>query len=434
MADSVGKRKRTIDIEDVKKTVLENLKDRKTDQMRALFASVGQEEGPNANDVFSVMYEIDTTHLSLSLFTKLCGSDQSEMVSYFVGFLQEHHRLADLNTVRLADGRTALFVAAKMGRLQTVTHLLGAGADHSLTTTNGSSPLLVACGNGHTAVVLLLTDKGANVNQARNDGTTPLWMASADGHTAIVLLLTEKGANINQADNDGFSPLFVACDQGHTAVVVLLSEKGANVNQAANDGTTPLFIASANGHTAVVLLLTEKGANINQARNDGTTPLHIACTMGHTAVVKKLLSAGADVNQPGFHQARPILSACYNGHDKVVSTLLAYGADVTPYLNQCPVQTAIDKGHQSCAELIRSWPALQNQNTAKLCIDKLKKQGYYDVVRRTADNDLPKHLFVFRVVEMMKMCGMEPLAEHLIGFVGTSPNCACAQCVQGGGS
>ena len=115
------------------------------------------------------------------------------------------------------------------------------------------------------------------------------------------------------------------------------------------------------------------------------------------------------------------------------STLLAYGADVTPYLDMCPIPVVIDSGHPSCAELIRSWPAIQNQITVRLCIDKLKKQCYYDVVRKTADNDLPKHLFVFRVVEMIKMCGMEPLAEHLIGFVGTSPDCACAQCAQGGG-
>ena len=136
---------------------------------------------------------------------------------------------------------------------------------------------------------------------------------------------------------------------------------------------------------------------------------------------------------PATSSGSRLTIACSSGHDQVVSTLLAYGADVTPYLNRCPIQIAIDKGHHSCAELIRSWPALCNQNTAKLCIDKLKKQGYYDVVRRTADNDLPKHLFVFRVVEMMKMCGMESLAEHLIGFVGTSPDCACGQCVQGGG-
>ncbi len=69
----------------------------------------------------------------------------------------------------------------------------------------------------------------------------------------------------------------------------------------------------------------------------------------------------------------------------------------------------------------------------KLCIDKLKKQGYYEVIKRTVDNDLPKYLFVFRVVEMMMKYGMEPIAEHLIGFVGTSPYCACAQCAQGGG-
>ena len=115
-------------------------------------------------------------------FTKLCMSDQSEMVSDFVDFLQEHQRADDLNTVRIAEGRTALYVAATFGRLQTVTRLLDAGADHRLARTYGHSPLFIASHEGNTAVVLLLTEKGANVNQARNDGATPLFIACWKGH------------------------------------------------------------------------------------------------------------------------------------------------------------------------------------------------------------------------------------------------------------
>ncbi len=217
-----------------------------------------------------------------------------------------------------------------------------------------------------------------------------------------------------------------------------LLDAGADPIFTTTNGRSPLYVASQFGLTDVVQLLTEKGANVNQAAHSGATPLYVACMQGHTAVVKKLIVAGGHINRPvGLnHQTRPIrliVVACFSGQDKVVSALLAYGAIATPYLDMCPIEVAIDSGHPSCAELIRSWPAIQNQNTAKLCLDKLKKQGYYNVVRRTADNDLPKYLFVFRVVELMKMCGMESLAEHLIGFVGTTPDCACAQCAQGGG-
>ena len=61
MDDAAEKRKRTVDREDVKKIILKNIEKKNREQMRAVFASVGQEEGPNANDVFSVMNEPDMT-------------------------------------------------------------------------------------------------------------------------------------------------------------------------------------------------------------------------------------------------------------------------------------------------------------------------------------------------------------------------------------
>ena len=46
VADAAEKRKRTMDREDVKKIILENIEKKNREQMRTLFASVGQEEGP----------------------------------------------------------------------------------------------------------------------------------------------------------------------------------------------------------------------------------------------------------------------------------------------------------------------------------------------------------------------------------------------------
>jgi hypothetical protein len=60
-----------------------------------------------------------------------------------------------------------------------------------------------------------------------------------------------------------------------------------------------------------------------------------------------------------------------------------------------------------------------NRITTKLCIDQLYRRGVYEVLVCSTDtNDLPPHLFVFKVVEMMKMCAMQPLAEDLIRYVG----------------
>ena len=60
-----------------------------------------------------------------------------------------------------------------------------------------------------------------------------------------------------------------------------------------------------------------------------------------------------------------------------------------------------------------------NRLTTKLCINQLCRRGTYeDLVCKTDTNLLPPHLFVFKVVDMMKMCAMQPLAEDLIRYVG----------------
>ena len=80
---------------------------------------------------------------------------------------------------------------------------------------------------------------------------------------------------------------------------------------------------------------------------------------------------------------------------------------------------AADAGHESCAALIRSWPSLRNQIAVKLSVNTLKRQGLYDAIRETPNNDLTKGEFAFKVLEMMMSCKMEPLVEDLIKCVGT---------------
>ena len=221
-------------------------------------------------------------------------------------------------------------------------------------------------------------------------------------------------------DGEGVTFLDNAASYGCSDTVKVLLDAGADHALARDDGLTPLHMACNYGHLAVVTLLLGNGANTEQADNDGQTPLICACQHGHNEetnlIVKVLLCNGADSNKTDLSDLSPIYFACQLGLDLVVSTLLAYNANVM--VIRCPIQIALDTGHKSCAELIRTWPARRNQVMAKLCLDKLRKQGYYDVVRRTANNDLPKHLFVFKVVEMMKSCCMYGLADTLIEYVG----------------
>ena len=71
-------------------------------------------------------------------------------------------------------------------------------------------------------------------------------------------------------------------------------------------------------------------------------------------------------------------------------------------------------------ERTAKYPSLLNQITAKCCLVTMKRNGMTAYVARTPLNDLTQPQFVFMVLDMMKNCAMQPLAEEVISYVGTS--------------
>ena len=67
-----------------------------------------------------------------------------------------------------------------------------------------------------------------------------------------------------------------------------------------------------------------------------------------------------------------------------------------------------------------AYPALLNRNTAKCCLVRLKQEGMTDFVAAREINELTRPQFVFMVLDMMKNCAMEPLAEEVMSYVGTN--------------
>ena len=67
-----------------------------------------------------------------------------------------------------------------------------------------------------------------------------------------------------------------------------------------------------------------------------------------------------------------------------------------------------------------AYPALLNRITAKCCLVRLKQEGMTDFVAAREINELTRPQFVFMVLDMMKNCAMEPLAEEVMSYVGTN--------------
>ena len=180
-------------------------------------------------------------------------------------------------------------------------------------------------------------------------------------------------------------------------------------------------------------MLLANGANVNLANTDeGSTPLSVASYKGHVEVVRLLLANGANVDQTAVGGESPLLAASVNGNEACLKTLLHYGADLdlraTDYIEfedgfeilsgQSPLEVAVAQGHAGCAEILRKWPATANQLTAKLCLERMRREGMHAVVEATNTSELTRPMFVFKVLDMFMNCMMQPQGEKVVEYVG----------------
>jgi hypothetical protein len=99
------------------------------------------------------------------------STDEDEFTLLHLAVLNEHYdsvqRLLQTGEVQAnkpsgSKGRTAMFLAAEVGRLDALVLLLEQAADVDVLADDRQSPLIVATANGHTKVVALLREHGAN--------------------------------------------------------------------------------------------------------------------------------------------------------------------------------------------------------------------------------------------------------------------------------
>jgi ankyrin repeat protein len=121
---------------------------------------------------------------------------------------------------RLDSGRTV------ESSTEIINALLGAGADHRLTTVDGTTPLMVAAGLGRATfspglqrgrrspgaeeAVKVLLDAGANINAINEADYTALHGAAFRGLDEVIQILVDRGANINARDFRGRTPYRLA--------------------------------------------------------------------------------------------------------------------------------------------------------------------------------------------------------------------------------
>lgn len=203
-------------------------------------------------------------------------------------------RSAEDVEARDAKGRTALFRAARIGRVAHAGLLLRRGADPNAVDSFGEAPLQAAVRYGHLQSAKLLIDAGAVVNYCPPPETTEF------SETALCSAVRKAGELVSY---------LLAC--------------GADPNACSSARRLPLIVAVENERPEIVSMLLEAGARVNEQDKQGSTALHAAVEAGSVPMIKLLLSHGADPELQANHVGTVLCAALFSKEHDPAALVLA---------------------------------------------------------------------------------------------------------------
>ena len=233
-----------------------------------------------------------------------------------------------------ADLDTALYTAARNGRVERALALLEAGADpHALPPAGGRdqrSLAMLAAVLPDLRLLRTLIAHGIDLN-ASHAGMTALTAATRDswhGRPEAVMTLLANGADPRIADSDGNTPLHHAARSSDPGVAALLRDGGAEIDPVNAEGATPLAIACQSGNWRLAKFLLERGA---KPERPGAMPALLAAAAGDEddpAGVQLLLRHKARADARDGRGRSALQEAAYAGHVEILGVLLGAGAAV----------------------------------------------------------------------------------------------------------
>jgi ankyrin repeat protein len=228
------------------------------------------------------------------------------------------------------DQRSLAVLAAVLPDLRLLRALIGRGVDLNAMHA-GMTPLLAATRDswhGRPEAVMTLLANGADPRVRDLEGNTPLHHAARSSDPGVAALLRDAAAELEVRNNDGLTPLGVACAAGNWRLARFLLERGAVVQA---DGATPALLAAAGAEdddAAGVQLLLKHKARVDARDLQGRSALHEAAFRGHAEIIAALLAAHADVHARDGRGRTPLLAAARGGSAVAADALAAAGADV----------------------------------------------------------------------------------------------------------
>ncbi|CAG2214126.1 unnamed protein product [Mytilus edulis] len=205
-----------------------------------------------------------------------CAAQNSHV--HIMNFIFESLEDFKVDEMEKSD-RTALFLAAEEGHIESVMRLIDMRCDVTIRDKEGETAVHVAARKGHHHVVKRLLMIGALVDDRDVDGRTALHVAADNGHADVVDVLLEFNAG---ADTE-------TIEIRH--IIEILIQANCDINIANNRQQTAIHVAVENGFQESVEVLLAGGANLSRREKLGKTPLQLASRGSFVAIVDMIIKA-----------------------------------------------------------------------------------------------------------------------------------------------
>ncbi|XP_054270742.1 serine/threonine-protein phosphatase 6 regulatory ankyrin repeat subunit C-like [Macrosteles quadrilineatus] len=257
----------------------------------------------------------------------------------------------------------------------------------------GRTPLHLAVAQMWLPGVSHLLEAGADVKVTSSDGQTVLHMAVATHQPDLLkeLLTIREAVNMIDARNRHHeTPLSWAVSMGQLACVEVLLAKGADVTIKLPGKCSLIHLCAIRGHSSVLAEILKyprmamfKNSQTNE-QNGGLTALHLAALEGSTSCADVLLAAGCDVHKVSFQcpyrKSTPLHIAAMKGHSKIVLAIVNHDLSTLKAKNEdkwYPLHVAARFSNHECVKIM----LLNGANLATTVLDSdFKKRTAFDII------------------------------------------------------
>jgi ankyrin repeat protein len=226
-------------------------------------------------------------------------------------------------------------LAVEAGNFEMVQWIVEKGADLSAQNSSGNTAVFAAAKAGRLDIVLFLIEQIEKSDKEKSEAKktelleisnalkeTALLIAAAQGKWDVVNFLLGKGADFNAEDKWGNNLLLIAVRSGELPVVRWLEHK-VDLHRKNDSGETALLLAVGSGNLVIAEFLIQCGGDINTKNSIGQTIVLAAASRNRWDIVEWLIKQpGIDLNVQNSVGDNVLLLAAKSGEWKLVGDLI----------------------------------------------------------------------------------------------------------------